>query len=142
MAADEDPPILTRAESEIMSILWSKDGATVHEVVAALPRSIAYTSVLTLLRILEKKGYVRHEAHPDGGRAHLYKPLVQVAKARRHHVRDLVDRLFGGQSEELVVGLLEEEKWSKADLERLRELIDSRLGGPRAPSKKGRGNAG
>src|SRR5262245_36238813 len=120
MVADNDPPILTRAESEIMSILWNKDGATVHEVVAALPRSIAYTSVLTLLRILEKKGYVRHEAHPDGGRAHLYKPLVQVANARRHHVRDLVDRLFGGQSEELVVGLLEEEKWSKTDLERLR----------------------
>jgi predicted transcriptional regulator len=128
-----------------MSILWGADGATVHDVVNAMPRPVAYTSVLTVLRILEKKGYVRHEAHPDGGRAHFYKPLVQVTKARRHHVRDLVDRLFGGQSEELVVGLLEEEKWSKADLERLREVIDARLSGaartPGAP-KKGKGHAG
>ena len=70
----------------------------------------------------------------------MYKPLVQAGNARRHHVRDLVDRLFGGQSEELVVGLLEEEKWSKADLERLRGLIDSRLAS--APGKKGKGHAG
>ena len=138
----DEPPILTRAESEIMAILWDKGGATVHDVVAALPRSSAYTSVLTLLRILEKKGYVRHEAHPEGGRAHVYKPLVQAGNARRHHVRDLVDRLFGGQTDELVVGLLEEEKWSRADLERLRELIDSRLGAGRGSGKKGKGNAG
>jgi predicted transcriptional regulator len=138
--AVEEPPILTRAESEIMSILWSSDGATVHEVVSSMPRAVAYTSVLTVLRILERKGYVRHEPHPDGGRAHVYKPLVQVTKARRHHVRDLVDRLFGGQSEELVVGLLEEEKWSKADLERLKEVIDSRLNGaPRAPARPKKG---
>src|SRR5262245_47847565 len=115
--AAREPPILTRVESQIMAILWRSGGATVHDVVEALPRDVAYTSVLTQLRILEKKGYLRHEPHPDGGRAHLYKPLVQAAKARRHHVRDLVDRLFGGQSEELVVGLLEEEKWSKPDLE-------------------------
>jgi predicted transcriptional regulator len=140
--SDSEPPILTRAESEIMAILWNQGGATVHEVVAALPRSIAYTSVLTLLRILEKKGYVRHEPHPEGKRAHVYKPLVQAGNARRHHVRDLVDRLFGGQAEELVVGLLEEEKWSKADLERLRELIDSRLSAGRAAGKKGKGDAG
>lgn len=138
----DEPPILTRAESEIMAILWEKGGGTVHDVVAALPRSVAYTSALTMLRILEKKGYVRHEAHPEGGRAHVYKPLVKVSNARRHHVRDLVDRLFGGQTEQLVVGLLEEEKWSKADLERLRELIDSRLSAGRGPGKKGKGNAG
>ncbi len=135
-----EPPILTRAESEVMAILWRSGGATVHEVVELLERDSAYTSVLTVLRILEKKGYVRHEAHPEGGRAHVYKPIVQAAKARRHHVRDLVDRLFGGQSEELVVGLLEEEKWSKPDLERLRELIDSRLSdegrAPGAPKPK------
>jgi predicted transcriptional regulator len=138
----DEPPILTRAESEIMAILWEKGGGTVHDVVAALPRSVAYTSALTMLRILEKKGYVRHEAHPEGGRAHVYKPLVKASNARRHHVRDLVDRLFGGQTDQLVVGLLEEEKWSKADLERLRELIDSRLSAGRGPGKKGKGNAG
>jgi predicted transcriptional regulator len=141
MAADAKPPILTRAESEIMAILWEAGGATVHEVVAALPRTSAYTSVLTVLRILEKKGYVRHEAHPAGGRAHVYKPLVPAGNARRHHVRDLVDRLFGGQTRELVVGLLEEEKWSKADLQGLRDLIDSRIDSS-AAAKKGKGRAG
>jgi predicted transcriptional regulator len=135
-----EPPILTRAESEIMAILWRSDGATVHDVVAAMPRPVAYTSALTVLRILEKKGYVQHEPHPEGGRAHVYRPLVQETKARRRHVRDLVDRLFGGQSEALVVGLLEEEQWSKGDLERLRGVIDSRLNAPprgRADAKKG-----
>jgi predicted transcriptional regulator len=139
----DDPPILTRVESEIMGVLWAAGGGTVHDVVAALPRPVAYTSALTILRILEKKGYVRHEPHPDGGRAHVYKPLVQAAKARRHHVRDLVDRLFGGRLEELVVGLLEEEKWSKADLQRLRDVIDARSSGSaRAPgaAKKGKGD--
>ena len=135
----EEPPILTRAESEVMRILWASGGATVHDVVAAMPRAVAYTSMLTVLRILEKKGYVHHESHPDGGRAHVYKPLVQITNARRHHVRDLVDRLFGGQSEELVVGLLEEEDLSRADLERLRELIDSRLNTP--GSTKGKRHA-
>lgn len=138
----DEPPILTRAESEIMAILWRSGGASVHDVVAALERDIAYTSVLTMLRILEKKGYIQHEPHPDGGRAHFYRPLVQEVAARRHHVRDLVDRLFGGQSDELVVGLLEEEAWSKSDLERLRELIDSRLSTRRAAiatkTKKGK----
>ena len=140
---DEQPPILTRAESEIMAIIWREGGATVHEVANALTRDVAYTSVLTLLRILEKKGYIQHEPHPDGGRAHFYKPLVQATAARRHHVRDLVDRLFAGQSDELVAGLLEEEKWSKPDLERLRELIDSRLQAQRAAApraKKGKGH--
>jgi predicted transcriptional regulator len=137
----DEPPILTRAESEIMAILWRSGGATVHEVVDALSRDVAYTSVLTLLRILEKKGYVQHEPHPEGGRAHFYVPAVQAVAARRLHVRDLVDRLFGGQSDELVVGLLEEEKWSKPDLERLRELIDSRLSSRAAPkTKKGKGH--
>jgi predicted transcriptional regulator len=141
MARPTEPPILTRAESEIMGVLWRLEGATVHEVVAGMARPVAYTSVLTVLRILEKKGYVQHEPHPEGGRAHVYKPLVQATKARRHHVRDLVDRLFGGQSQELVVGLLEDEKWSKTELERLREVIDSRLNQPPGTaraSKKGK----
>jgi predicted transcriptional regulator len=130
----QDPPILTRAESEIMAILWRAGGATVHDVVAELSRDVAYTSVLTLLRILEKKGYIQHEPHPDGGRAHVYTPLVQETAARRQHVRDLVERLFGGQSDALVVGLLEQEKWSKPDLERLRQLIDARLSARTAPA--------
>jgi BlaI family penicillinase repressor len=124
-----EPPILTRAESEIMSVLWSKGAATVHDVVAAMSRDSAYTSVLTMLRILEKKGYVTREPEPGGGRAHVFRPRVAVTRARRLHVRDLVDRLFGGRSEELMVGLVEDDALSRAELEQLRGLIESRLGG-------------
>jgi predicted transcriptional regulator len=124
-----EPPILTRAESEIMSVLWSRGAATVHGVVAAMSRDSAYTSVLTMLRILEKKGYVTREPEPGGGRAHVYRPRVAATRARRLHVRDLVDRLFGGHSEELMVGLVEDDALSRAELEQLRGLIESRLGG-------------
>src|SRR5689334_8503572 len=124
MESSSEPPILTRVESEIMRVLWEKQSATVHEVVAALSRSVAYTSALTVLRILEKKGYVRHEPHPDGGRAHVYRPLVPATQARRLHVRDLVDRLFAGQTAPLVVGLLEEETLTAEELEQMRALIE------------------
>jgi predicted transcriptional regulator len=119
--------MLTRAESEIMRVLWERDGATVHEVVEGLPRAVAYTTALTLLRILEQKGYVRHDPHPAGGRAHVYRPVVPASKTRQLHVRDLVDRLFGGRSEQLVVGLLDDENLTRAELERLRNAIESRL---------------
>jgi predicted transcriptional regulator len=119
--------MLTRAESEIMRVLWEREGATVHEVVEDLPRTVAYTTALTLLRILEQKGYVRHEPNPAGGRAHLYRPVVPASKTRQLHVRDLVDRLFGGRPEQLVVGLLDDENLTRAELERLRSAIESRL---------------
>jgi predicted transcriptional regulator len=121
-------PILTRVESEVMSILWRGSGATVHEVIAQMSRPVAYTSALTVLRILEKKGYVQHSSHPDGSRAHVYQALVPAENARRQHVRDLVERLFGGHSEALLVGLIDDEPISRAELERLRTLIDERLG--------------
>lgn len=127
-----------------MGVLWAQGRATVHDVIAGLERPMAYTSALTLLRILEKKGYVGHEPHPEGGRAHLYRPLVPAKRARRHHVRDLVDRLFGGQSDELVVGLLEEERWSRADLEKMRAAIEARLGrsGKKTGGTRGGGTHG
>jgi predicted transcriptional regulator len=106
----------------------------VHEVVEHLPRAVAYTTALTLLRILEQKGYVKHEPHPSGGRAHLYRPVVAAGKTRMLHVRDLVDRLFGGRSDQLVVGLLDDESLTRPELERLRSAIESRLK-TEAPSK-------
>ncbi|HMJ50808.1 MAG TPA: BlaI/MecI/CopY family transcriptional regulator [Polyangiaceae bacterium] len=119
--------MLTRAESEIMRVLWDRDGATVHEVVEGLPRAVAYTTALTILRILEQKGYVRHEPNPAGGRAHVYRPAVAASKTRQLHVRDLIDRLFGGRSDQLVVGLLDDENLTRAELERLRSAIEARL---------------
>jgi len=113
--AAEKRPMLTRAESEVM------------QVVEHLQRPVAYTTALTLLRILEQKGYVRHEAHPDGGRAHVYRPTIAASKVQRRHVRDLVDRLFGGHAERLMVGLLEDETWTRDELESLKSEIETRL---------------
>jgi predicted transcriptional regulator len=127
-AKRKDLPLLTRAESEVMGALWKRGQATVHELMADLDKDVAYTTVLTLVRILEQKGYATHRSHPDGGRAHLYLPAVEEAGVRRSHVRDLVDRLFGGKAEALVTGLLDDEKLSRADLEALKASIDAKLG--------------
>jgi predicted transcriptional regulator len=131
-------PILTRAESEVMAALWKHERLTVHALVEALERPLAYTTALTLLRILQQKGYVRHEPDPDGGRAYVYLPAVAASKARRSHVRDLVDRLFDGRPEELVTGLLEDERLSRAQLEQLRGQIERSLSPEREPEKKPR----
>jgi predicted transcriptional regulator len=130
-------PILTRAESEVMATLWQHQQLTVHALLEAMDRPVAYTTALTLLRILEQKGYVRHEPDPQGGRAYVYLPAVAASKARRSHVRDLVDRLFDGRPEELVTGLLEDERLSRKQLERLQEQIERSLGTkkPRKESK-------
>src|SRR5262245_32741105 len=106
--------VLTRVESEIMRVLWARGSATVHQVVDDLERPLAYTSVLTMLRVLEQKGYVAHEA---SGRAHVYRPVMTQDGARRSHLRDLVDRLFAGNRDELMLGLLRDERWSRAELE-------------------------
>jgi predicted transcriptional regulator len=132
-------PILTRAESEIMAALWQRERLTVHELVDALERPIAYTTALTLLRILEQKGYAKHEADPRGGRAYVYLPAVPAGQARRSHVRDLVDRLFAGRPDELVTGLLEDEQLSRSQLEALRTHIERSLEPRRPKPKKPRG---
>jgi predicted transcriptional regulator len=131
-------PILTRAESEVMAALWKHERLTVHALVEALDRPIAYTTALTLLRILQQKGYAKHEPDPEGGRAYVYLPAVAASKARRSHVRDLVDRLFNGRPEELVTGLLEDERLSRAQLQQLREQIEKSLGPERHGGKKPR----
>ena len=124
---DEGRPFLTRAESEIMKLLWARRSATVHEVIEDLDRPLAYTTVLSVLRLLEQKGYLSHQLSPGGGRAHVYRPIVNQEGARRSHLRDLVDRLFGGQRDELMIGMLRDERWSRAELEKLRDEIEARL---------------
>lgn len=121
------PPFLTRAESELMRVLWAHGPATIHDVAARLDRPLAYTTVLTLMRILEQKGYAAHAEAP-GGRAHLYRAAVEPGKVRRRHVRDLVERLFGGRTDALLAGLIEDEKLSPQQLAQLRQKIDERLG--------------
>jgi len=106
-----------------MDVLWRKQKATVQQLLEALPSSpsLAYNSVLTTTRILEKKGYVRHV---KDGRAHVYVPLVQRKEATRSEIRHLIQRFFGNSHELLVLNILEDNSIDTAELKRLRQLID------------------
>ena len=121
-------PILTPAESEVMRVLWSRGAASVHDVVGSLLRPVAYNTALTVLRVLEQKGYVTHEPHPESARSYLYRAAIPPGPVRTNHARDLVERLFGGRADELVSGLIENERLSRGELEALRALIDRKLG--------------
>jgi BlaI family transcriptional regulator, penicillinase repressor len=116
-------PTLTEAELRIMDVLWQKGSATVHEVLQALPSTpaLAYNSVLTIIRILEKKGYVRHD---KDRRSHVYTPLVQREDATRSEVRRLVSRFFGNSHELLVLNILEDKSIDAEELDRLRQLLE------------------
>jgi predicted transcriptional regulator len=127
-------PILTPAESEVMRVLWARGSASVHDVVGSLLRPVAYNTALTVLRVLEQKGYVAHEPNPESARGYLYRATIPQGPVRINHARDLVERLFGGRADELVSGLIESERLSRNELEALRALIDRKLG---ARSKKG-----
>ena len=114
---------LTEAELRIMQVLWDKTSATVQQVLEALPREkpLAYNSVLTIIRILEKKGYVKHEKDK---RAHVYTAVVARKDASRFEVRHLVKRFFGNSDEMLVLNILEEKSIDPEELERLRQLLE------------------
>jgi predicted transcriptional regulator len=119
-----------------MRVLWKRGQATVSEVVEDYTRPIAYTTVLTVLRVLEEKGYVSHDKEP-AGRAHVYRPVVDEQRAQRSHLRDLLDRLFSGRTDEMVNGLLDNERLTRSDLEALRRRIDEKLerGKPKGSAK-------
>jgi len=107
-----------------MEVLWEKGAATVSEVVEALPRGkpVAYNTVLTMLRLLERKGYVRHTKDK---RAFVYRPVVDRGQASRSAVRHLLSRFFNNSPELLVQNLLEDKDIDEAELDRLRKLIGS-----------------
>lgn len=114
---------LTEAELRIMDVLWEKGPATVQQVLDCLPPkpALAYNSVLTTVRILEKKGYVEHL---KDGRAHVYRPLVGRKEASRSEIRHLLSRFFSNSHEELVLNILEERGLDAQELERLRQILD------------------
>ncbi len=120
--ARKKTPTLTEVESKLMAIVWEKGEATVNDVVAALPdrNRPAYNTVLTTMRILEQKGYLRHIKE---GRAHVYRPLVSRNKARRQVVRHMVQSFFNDSPELLLLSILENEKMSPEELERLKQMI-------------------
>jgi len=124
---------LTEAELRLMDVIWRKGSATVAEVAEALPKplGLAYNTVLTTMRILEDKGYVRHT---NEGRAFLYHPVVGQKEASRNAVRRLLSRFFRDSPEELVLNLLEHEELSEQELTRIRKRISEEVikGGGRA----------
>ena len=114
---------LTEAELRIMNVLWDKGPATVHEVLQALPQkpNLAYNSVLTIIRILETKGYVKHVKDK---RAHVFMPKIDREDATRFEVRHLVSRFFGNSHHRLLLNILEESSIDTEELARVRELLE------------------
>jgi len=115
---------LTEAELRLMDIVWDKGTATVGEVAAALPGEpgLAYNTVLTTLRILEQKGYVRH-TKPREGRAFVYRAVVGRKQASRNAVRHLIRRFFANSPELLVLNLLDDGDLSQEELRNIRNLL-------------------
>lgn len=112
---------LTEAELRIMEVLWRKGACTVQQVLDWLPSTLAYNSVLTTIRILEKKGHVRHA---KDGRAHVYEPVIGREEATRSEIRRLVSRFFSNSHEALVLNILQTESMDTAKLKQMREMLD------------------
>lgn len=104
-----------------MNILWERGASTVGEVVEALPEQLAYSTVLTTLRILDQKGYIQHTKK---GRAFVYEPVVDRDGARRNAVRHLVENFFNKSPELLVLNVLQQEEFNADDLKRLQAMIE------------------
>jgi predicted transcriptional regulator len=116
------PPKLTDAELEIMHVVWELDDATVREVHERLNqrRALAYTTVMTMMNILEEKGHLtRHKQ----GRAYRYEPVRPKSQVISGMVDDFVGKVFEGSARPLVLGLVKERKLSEGDLEEIARMI-------------------
>ena len=111
---------LTPLELEIMHVLWETGAANVQTVQTQLKRELAYTTVQTMLNILHRKGKVKRTLKE---RAYFYKPAVSRRQVVSHHVGDMVERLFGGSAESLVMSLLETKHLTPEKLTRLNKLL-------------------
>jgi len=121
--ADKKLPVVSPAETEVLRIVWQIGEATVQQVVDSLPaeREIAYATVQTLLRRLEKKGYLGHRSE---GKAHVFFAAVESEDVIKRSVGDFLDRLFGGDPVPLMHYLAEHGDMRVEDIERLKELVD------------------
>jgi predicted transcriptional regulator len=117
---------LTDREAEFMGVLWDHGPSTVAEVRERLRDDPAYTTVLTILRNLEAKGYV---GPTKDGRAHRYAALIKRDSAQRSALRDLSAKLFKGSTEQLLTHLVSSQKLSDAQLDRIQQLLDERRKG-------------
>jgi predicted transcriptional regulator len=113
---------LTEAELRLMRILWQRGESSVADVVAGIAEDapLAYTSVLTTIRVLERKGYVTHR---QDGRAFLYSPAIAQQEASRSEVRHVLQRFFGNSRERLLLSLLGDDDITPTELQRLKEAI-------------------
>lgn len=128
--------VLTPPELEIMRIVWRTSGTTVREVCETLRkrRNVAYTTVLTVMRVLEAKGYLTRSRDD---RAHVYRATLPEHAVERSMVREFLDRVFEGSSRPLLVHLLKDRRLSPEELESLaREVKASRSA--RKKEKKGK----
>jgi predicted transcriptional regulator len=117
-------PTLTEAEYRLMDVVWDLGNATVAEVHARLEQHpIAYTTVLSTLTILERKGYVRHTVR---GKANVYRPRVERDAARRTVVANVLTTFFGGSTRALMLNLLEAETLGPEEERRLRALLEDK----------------
>ena len=112
---------LTEAELRIMDVLWRKGSGTVQQVLDWLPDSLAYNSVLTTIRTLEKKGQVKHV---KDGRAHIYEPIIGREEATRSEIQHLVGRFFRNSREALVLNILQDKEIGAGELKRLRLMLE------------------
>lgn len=123
----------TDRELDVMAVLWTRGSGTVVEVRDALSDDLAYTTVLTVLRTLQEKGYVRHAVE---GRAHRYYPAVTQRAAGGTALSRVLDKIFGGSSELLLTQLVTERRLGDDELRRLRDLLDKALV---TPKRRGKG---
>ena len=113
---------LTDQELEIMKVVWERENSTVRDVYEALlqRRKVAYTTVMTMMKILENKGYL---VRKQVDRAYVYRPAQPKSRVIRAMVRDFVNRVFNGSAEPLLVHLIEDRKLSAEELAEIRKLI-------------------
>lgn len=122
-------------ELAVMSILWRLGPSTVTEVREALDEDLAYTTVLSALQTLEEKGYVSHEA---AGRAYRYAAAIPAERAGRSAIARIKDAIFQGSSAAMLTQIVSDERLDRAELERMRALLDARLDARRdAPLEAG-----
>ncbi len=115
---------LGRLELQIMNVVWDRGKATVHDVKNALSRrKPAYSTILTMMRKLEAKGYLEHDVD---GRTYVYRPSISQQAVRQGVLGDLVERLFDGSTSLLLTSLVEQNRISENELREIRKLIEER----------------
>lgn len=119
------PKLLTEVELELMNVVWSLGNVTVREVCEALPpeRDLAYTSVATVMKILQQKG-VLSERRVEGSRAHVFAPAIEKPAYEARSLDHIVDNVFAGEPSALVARLLEDERLTPEQLQQIRDALE------------------